>query len=214
VAKRGTVGQPVVTAAEGRRSEITTTAARLFNEFGVDRVSMDDVAKAVGLAKPTLYHYFPSKEQILYTIHKDLFEVILSALEERLATGAPPDEQLLGVFLDMFESMDTHPGHTRVFFEHFRKLGAEYRAAVRKEQRRYERLVQGIVEDGIAQGYFRAVDPRLASLALFGMANWSHQWYSPKGRHRPRQLAEQFYDFFVQGIGAGPPAANGRRKRR
>lgn len=194
--------------AVARRNEIVMLAAELFNTHGVDRVSMVDIADAAGLAKPSLYHYFSSKEEILYTIHINLFDRLLGKLEERLASDLPPDQQLLGVFQDQFETLETHPGHIRVFFEHFRRLEPEYRSAVRASQRKYERLVEGILEEGAEKGYFRDVDIKIAMLGLFGMVNWAHYWYSPTGPYKPAELAEKFYKLFVLGVGAKNPPSH------
>jgi len=56
---------PPTPRAGGRRAEIVEIAARLFDRHGYHSTSMDDIAEAVGLRKPSLYHYFKSKDQIL-----------------------------------------------------------------------------------------------------------------------------------------------------
>src|SRR3954452_6177364 len=57
-------------AGPGRRDEILREAALLFLESGYRGTSMGTIADRVGIAKPTLYHYWRSKEDILYEIHK------------------------------------------------------------------------------------------------------------------------------------------------
>lgn len=196
--------------ADARRLKIVNTSARLFDQRGVDAVSMADIADEVGLAKPSLYHYFPSKEEILYSIHLNMINMLLERLEQRMQAEASPDVVLRGVLNDMFDSMDTHPGHARVFFEHSRRLSDEYREAVRSAERRYDDQISSVIAQGIADGYFRKMDPRVAALAFFGMSNWSYQWYTPNGKYRAHDLAEQFYEIFVHGI-AARPASRGSR---
>lgn len=189
--------------ADARRIEICDAAARLFTERGVDRVNMEEIADAVGLAKPSLYHYFRSKELILFNIQDEVMSALLHQLQERVADDTSSREKLLGVFADMFASMDTYPGRVKIFFENYRVLDDEHRRKVRDAQRQYEALVQGIIRDGIADGTFRDVDPQLASLAVFGVNNWAYHWYSQKGSHSSTELAQQFFDFLVNGIGSG-----------
>ena len=76
----------------GRRDEIVAQAVALFNAKGYAGTSVNDIADALGLSKPALYHYIQHKEDVLYWIHED-FALLL-----------------------------THRDCLRVFFEHFREL--------------------------------------------------------------------------------------------
>ena len=55
---------------------------------------------------------------------------------------------------------------------------------------------------GIKSGEFRKVDPRLTTLAVFGMCNWAYQWYQPKGKLKPRQIADFFASLLFEGLAA------------
>lgn len=189
------------TAADQRRHEIARISAGLFNEQGFDRVSMDEIARAVGLAKPSLYHYFRSKEEVLYMIHSSLFDVQMGKIEARARATSDPEERLRGVFHDIFESLESHPGHTRVFFESMRRLDETNFNKISENQNRYEKLVRQILEDGVEQGWLRPLDTGLASLALFGMCHWAYQWYAP-GKKTPAELADVFFSLFVDGVRA------------
>lgn len=190
-------------AAPQKRAEIVRIAAKMLNEEQGDHVvNMNDIAQAAGMAKPTLYHYFKSKEEIIFSIHMTLFELMRDQLEERLATESRPEEQLRGVFRDIFSQLHSHPGHTRVFREYFRRLTPERQKIVREQEGQYEQAVRKILTDGVEQGVFKGLNPTLASLALFGMAYWAYEWYSPEGRIPAQELADQFYTYFVEGIGA------------
>ncbi|PUA82811.1 TetR/AcrR family transcriptional regulator [Nocardioides currus] len=190
-------------AAPQKRAEIVAITAKMLNEEQGDHVvNMNDIAQAAGIAKPTLYHYFKSKEEIIFSIHMTLFELMRDQLEERLATESQPEDQLRGVFRDIFAQLHSHPGHTRVFREYFRRLSPERQKIVREQEGEYERSVRKILTDGVEQGVFKDLDPTLASLALFGMAYWAYEWYNPDGRIPAQDLADQFYTYFVSGIGA------------
>src|SRR6476620_5096502 len=58
------LAQPV----ESRRVEICRTAAQIFRDRGYDATSVSDIARALGLTKAGLYHYFESKEALLFEI--------------------------------------------------------------------------------------------------------------------------------------------------
>ncbi|WP_182526857.1 TetR/AcrR family transcriptional regulator [Nocardioides dongkuii] len=184
-----------------RRQQIVTLAAGLFDKTGYSSTTMDDIAREVGVAKPTLYHYFPSKDDILHAIHEEFIDLLIDRHEARLDTGLRPEQLLLEVMADILELMETHRGHVRVFFEHHRELPPEARGPIKVKRDRYEKVVEDLIAEGVATGVLRPTDPHLAALAMFGMCNWAYQWYRPNGRLRSRELAYQFWNYLVYGLG-------------
>lgn len=193
-----------------RRQQVVSEAATLFDEVGYHGANMDDLASRVGVAKPTLYHYFQSKDQILQAIHEEFIDFLLERHDERAAAEEQePHLLILAIMTDVLGLMETHRGHVRVFFEHHRQLPEEAKAPIRLKRVRYQRIVEDLVTAGIEHGTFRPVDPTLAMLAMFGMCNWAYQWYRPGGTLRPHHVAEHFWSFLVSGIGADPAAPPG-----
>lgn len=66
------------TRADQKRGQIATRAAALFDGQGYHATTMEDIAAAVGIAKPTLYHYYRPKAEILYAIHEECVSVVSS----------------------------------------------------------------------------------------------------------------------------------------
>jgi AcrR family transcriptional regulator len=191
-----------------KRKEIIDSAAALFETEGYTITTMAAIARASGLAKASLYHYFASKDEILFAIHEEFIGLLISRRDQRAATGLNPEDELREVFGDVFELMDSHRGHVRVFFEHYRELPAAQQRVIRAKRDNYESWVEDTVRAGAASGSFRDVDPRLVTLALFGMANWSYQWYRSGGPLTSRQIAVHFWDYLIRGIeGPGPLAS-------
>ena len=190
-----------------RRQQIVARAAGLFDQSGYASTTMDDIARDVGVAKPTLYHYFPSKDDILHAIHEEFIDLLIERHDARTGTGLPPEHLLLEVMADILELMETHRGHVRVFFEHHRELPAEARGPIKVKRDRYERIVEELVEEGMASGVIRTTDAHLAALAAFGMCNWAYQWYRPGGPHSTRGIAETFWGLLTDGLAPRSPTA-------
>jgi AcrR family transcriptional regulator len=188
-------------SAEERQQQIVTTAAELFDQAGYANTTMHDIAEAVGVAKPTLYHYFQSKDEILHWIHEEFIDLLIVSHEKRLGAGLRPEQLLLEVMADILELMETHRGHVRVFFEHYRELPADAQEPIRSKRDHYESMVRDLFREGIRTGVFRDTDPRLATLATFGMCNWAYQWYRSGGEFRPREIAYQFWGYLMDGVG-------------
>ncbi|WP_242888422.1 TetR/AcrR family transcriptional regulator [Actinomadura litoris] len=183
-----------------RRAEIIATAADLFEKLGYAGASMDDIAAAVGIGKPTLYHYFRSKSELLWYMHEELIDGLIAAHRARVERGAEPVELLRGVIHDFLENIATRRGQCRVFFENHRELPDADLAVATEKRTRYEAMVEEAVRDGIADGTFRDVDTKLFSLAIFGMSNWAYQWYHSDGKFSHEEIADAFWDYAYRGL--------------
>lgn len=183
--------------------DIIDAAALLFHERGYHSTSMEDIAEHVGLAKPTLYHYFRGKDEILLEIHTAMIEVILESHERRLPGGPGRWAELLkGMMGDVIRLMETHPGHLRIFFEHQRELPDKYKADIRKKRNVYRDHVRDVIVGGMADGEFREVDAELATLAVLGASNWTYQWLGPGGAYSADQVTDAFYALVIEGLRA------------
>jgi AcrR family transcriptional regulator len=203
-----------MTDADRRREEIVDAAADLFEREGYSRASLGDLAALVGMAKPTLYHYFGRKDEILFAIHDDLITRLMDRQEQRLkSTHLREDQLLLEVMGDILEMIDTRSGYVRTFFEHHRELDAEMQPLILEKWDRYQKMVEEVIDSGIKSGVFRQTDAHLASLAMFGMCNWAYKWYEPGGPLRSREVVYYLWDLLINGLGAEggpPPSGNGR----
>lgn len=189
----------------GRREELINTAARLFEEEGYHQSSMERLAERAGLAKPTLYHYFKSKEEILFEVHLHFIQPLIQRQQRRMELGLRPSQVLLEAFVDHMEVVAEKPGMLRMFFEHQRELGPDRRSQMRENRRRYRMLIEETIDAGIAAGELRPVDVRLTAFALFGMVNWAYKWFQVKGELSPRETAHFLWDLFMRGVQANGP---------
>jgi AcrR family transcriptional regulator len=177
-------------------------AAALFDQRGYHATSMDEIAESVGVRKPTLYHYFSSKDEILFWIHEEFIDLLVSRQQRRSETTMRPEQEVLEIMGDILEVIETHRGHVRVFFEHHRELPAAEDAAIAAKRKQYEEAVVAVIQRGVDEGDFRPLDVKLAALALFGVCNWAYQWYTPDNPLRSREVAYVFWDLLLHGLAA------------
>lgn len=203
--------------ADKRRAQITRNAARLFQEVGFNRTSVNDIAESLGMGKPTLYHYVKSKAEIVLAIHDEVYDMMMGEFQRRLKENQGPRELIRGLCHDIISSMETHPGYLRVYFEHHRELPPEVQANARRRRDRFQKLVEDAIEAGVQQGIFKTASVRLATLAVFGMCNWSYQWYRPGGPMTATETADFLFETFIRGLevrpesGSGTSEQNGKR---
>lgn len=207
------IGGPAVTGerpaprrtskGDRRRREIIEVAARLFDSNGYHQTSVDDIAEGSGIRKPSLYHHFRSKEEILYMIHEVYGREVIDRYlnRERENPNMSAAEGLYHVFHDLVAVLDVFPEHVRVFFHYERELVAsEFHDKIQAMRDEFEKMVEGLIRRGVEQGEFEVVDVKLAVLAFFGMANWTYRWYHQGGAATSKEVAECFHGIFLKGL--------------
>jgi AcrR family transcriptional regulator len=183
-----------------RKREILRGAARLFDRVGYHGVNMSMIAEAAGLKKPTLYHYISGKDEILFMLHELFIGTLRRNTDARLETGADAMAVLKGVVDDVFKLLHDYPGYVRAFFEHFRELDPDQRAAIAVKRDEYVALITGVIKKAMADGSVRKADPMLTAHCLFGICNWAYQWYRPHKDPAHEVLAAKCWDIFRNGL--------------
>jgi len=197
---------------DDKRALIFERAAELFAENGFAGASIADLALRCRASKSWVYHYFPSKEAILYGILLAHMQTLRAAAAAAVASGAPPRAQLRAL-LQAFMTIYAEAKARHVVL--LNDLGA-LPAAQRQEILALERQIVELVAD-----LLRRVNPVLATrrtlvkptaMLLLGMINWTHTWYRPDGALEPDQLAGLAADLFLNGLApAAWPAATPAR---
>ena len=178
---------------DARRAEVIERAAQVFARRGYDQTSVPELAEALGQATGGIYHYFSGKEGLLIAICDQLMEPLLAEAEELAGTDAPATEQLRDLVRRWVANVVDHQDHMLVFQQerHLIDHGSQWRE-VRESRKRFERLVEDVLARAQAETDGPAVDPRLQLAALLGMVNHTAQWYRPRGRLSPAEIADGY----------------------
>jgi len=188
-------------AHDDKRLEIIERCADLFDSDGYHRATMQMLADEVGLGKPTLYHYFRSKTEILYAIHQLQISALIDGLDSVQRRGLAPEELLLHAARDILQQIANHPGYVRAFFEHYGELEGPKRAEIRARRKEYFDKICAIIKAGMAAGAFRKSDIELSAYGFLGICSWAYQWYRPVAdRYSPQKVAESLCTMFLQGL--------------
>jgi AcrR family transcriptional regulator len=185
---------------EVRRDEIMKRAAQLIEKKGYSQTSVGDIAQDVGMSKPTIYHYFHSKEEILYSIHDTWTSWLLSEHQATCARIDDPLEQLRELFVSFLEVTKERRAQVRVFFSHFDELKGDYRKRIEERRRELSDTMQSLIARSVSAGKLRDVDARLAMLCISGIFNWAPYWYRPRGGKSPRELADFVFELVIDGL--------------
>jgi AcrR family transcriptional regulator len=187
-----------------RRLEILRAAAGVFRRKGFHRAGMREIAAALGVAPGALYYYFESKEDLLQACQEIALERLVARARSIVGSDLAPAAKVRALVAAHLEltlgELGGGPIHTE-----FQALPPRRLAAVIRKRDRYERLVRRVVEEGVASGAFRAVDPKLAALGLLGLLNWTVVWWRPEGRWSARDLVDAYAAQALGGLAATPP---------
>ena len=203
-----------------QREQILARAAELFARQGYTATSMNQVALACGVSKPSLYHYVRDKYQLLVEIAEDhvsrLNALVAQVQRQPLAPQARV-RALIGSFLEVYAGAQA--AH-RVLTEDVKFLAPADRERVLDAQRE----VVAAFAEAIA-----ALRPELraselhkpVTMLLFGMMNWMFTWLQPGGKLTHAAMAPIVADLFFGGLNAvrwpestSPPIASTKPTRR
>jgi AcrR family transcriptional regulator len=194
-----------------KREAVIEAAARAFDRKGYHNTSLDDIAAALGVTKPTVYYYVANKEQLLFECFRAGLEPIRAALGRAERSPGDGRERLRGVIRDYALAIASDYGWCMVRAED-QDLGPELSAQVRALKSEIDRGMRRFLQQGAADGSLAAVDPKLASFAIAGALNWIAHWYREGRPLSAVEVADAFVNLLEHGL--APRAPQPRRRNR
>jgi AcrR family transcriptional regulator len=183
-----------------KTEEIYQVIARLFAYRGYHSTSMREIARELGMNQSSLYHYFASKQDILFTLMNDAMDDVLAILEEISSTDLLPEDRLNRVLSFYTQYYAGDQERLILLFNEMNSLNEEYRSILVGKQRQYVQLIKSILEELAAQGKIKQIDPAIATFAFFGMVHYTIKWYHKDGPVSLDQLANAFVEIFTKGV--------------
>ena len=181
------------------RQQVIAAAVEEFNVHGYEATSMGALAKTLGISKSAIYHHVDSKEQILQEA-TDLALVALGAVvtEARELPGGAL-EQLRYVITGSVKVLCERQPEVTLLLRLRGNSEAEVEAM--EKRRGLTRAMIDLVKLAQEEGGVRGdVDPGFAGRIIFGAVNSIADWYEPKGRFTPEELAQQTLTVVAVGL--------------
>src|SRR4051794_19058483 len=164
----GTRGAP-----EKTRAAILKAAVHEFAAEGVAGARTDHIARAAGVNKALLYYYFRDKEALYGAVIDSVFSGLMERLLKVLNSDLPAREKILTYVGTHFDYVGSSPEYPRVVQQEMMRAGRQKSPHLKRIAQNYfqpifSRLLQ-ILQEGIDEGVFRAVDPRRFVMAMGGV---------------------------------------------
>jgi AcrR family transcriptional regulator len=190
-----------------RAKQIMEVAEQLFHERGYAETSMDDIARAAGLLKGSLYYYMDSKEDLLYRIVDQVHEVVQEHLDNAVAhTDLTPLDRILLYTESQLTYNTANMMRIAVYHHEWRRLEGDRLKHVRDRRKEHEHAMIMLLEEARDTGQIPAdTDIPMANASLFAVIIWPYTWFRPGSSSASRitKTAVQF----VRGGLVGPGGA-------
>lgn len=184
-----------------RQTHILEAATVVMARDGYQKATMRSVAREADVSLAGIYHYFDSKEKLLFVIQFRAFTSLLANLRERIHGVTDPVEQLHVMVRSHVGYFATRIHALKVCSHELDSLTGDYYDEIRRLRLDYYRMVRAIV-DRVFENHASEspIDPHVATMSLFGMLNWLYRWYDPSSDRSHGKVAHQLSTQFLDGI--------------
>jgi AcrR family transcriptional regulator len=204
-----------------KREAVIRAAARAFSTQGYHDTSIDEIAAALNVTKPTIYYYVANKEQLLLECILTGLERVLEPFREPRRPGATAREQLNDMIRHYAQAIASEYGGCMVRAEDL-GLAPSSIAQIKRLKSEIDHGIRRLLERGAEDGSINAHDPKMTAFALAGALNWIAHWYRENQSMTAAEIAEAFVRIFNFGLTPRadaarpmtPVAARQRRTRR
>jgi TetR/AcrR family transcriptional regulator, cholesterol catabolism regulator len=179
--------------------EVLRVAADKFGKQGYQATTLDEIAAEAGISRAAFYLYFPSKEELLRRMYKQVIDTVQAAIERIVVEDLPVPEKLRRIIRHQVGYMVANIPLTQVFFSEIFSLPPELSRWVKLANRAFGAVIERVVNEGVQKGELRPLHPKRFTYALMGMCNWMHRWYRPGGEWTPDTVAEEFIRILESG---------------
>jgi AcrR family transcriptional regulator len=182
-----------------KREAVIRAAARAFNARGYHNTSIDEIAAALNVTKPTIYYYVANKEQLLLECILTGLERVLEPFRRPRPAGVTAREQLNDTIRHYAQAIASEYGGCMVRAEDL-GLTPDSLARIKELKSEIDHGIRQLLDDGAHDGSINTHDPKMTSFALAGALNWIAHWYRENQSMTAAEIAEAFVRIFNLGL--------------
>jgi len=197
--------------AQGNMKEtIRQVAVDLFFRKGYFATSISQIARGSGIQKASIYHHYPSKESLLFSILETTMVDLTSNLKESLAAAGETEGRMRRAVQSHVRFHLERQKENFIANSELRGLSAQNLRAIVARRDEYERLFQSIIQEGMDHGVFPAGDVKILSYAILTLCTAGASWFKPSGRLPVDGIAGIYENFIISGLKRGDVARTPR----
>jgi TetR/AcrR family transcriptional regulator len=158
-------------SGDERREEIVQAVLDLAAEKGVKQLSTQAIADRVGIAQPTIFRHFKTRDAIIRAVMESVGSAMLVLVTDVLAGHGAPDQRLRQLLRRQLQFVSHRRGVSRVLFsERLHYEDPKLKAVVRRMMERYTDKVAKLIAEGQTAGQFRpGLPPRETAMMILAL---------------------------------------------
>ncbi|MCG6881388.1 MAG: TetR/AcrR family transcriptional regulator [Deltaproteobacteria bacterium] len=185
---------------EERLEKIYDKALEMFVANGYDQTALSQIAKELGLTKAGLYHYFSSKEDLLFFVHERHMNRVFNPILEAAQKISDPEERIVYFIRNYTLKAMTRDASARVLVHETNNLKTENRQKITVLWRNGLDLIRNTLSEMEDQGKIEKINKNFAAFALLGMCSWTFYWFDYERQESGEELADTYVRVFLKGI--------------
>jgi AcrR family transcriptional regulator len=183
------------------KERLLHVATRLFARHGFEGTSVQDIVDAAGVTKGAMYHYYGSKDDLLYEVYHQLLTMQTTHLDEIASGPGTAEERLRAAAADVVITSCENLDDMIVFFRSLHMLPDDKQTQIRAERRLYQEKFKALVDEGVAGGTFRSdISSDIVVHYFLSAVNQLGSWYKPEGPLSATQVGDLFTELLIGGL--------------
>jgi len=183
-----------------RRALILKVATGLFASKGFEATSVRKIAGESGLSVPGMFHYFPTKEDILYEIMINFMEDVYGNITDIIKSDADPVRKLELLCTHYVKKYTCHQEELSILNSEGKSLTPKHNKLFIKKQRTYVEAMEQVINELTQKKIARPINHTIMTFLFYGMVHWTSKWYDSNGEVSPEKLGEIVSEVFLHGI--------------
>lgn len=180
-------------------TEILTATAHVLAERGYHDTSLDEVAERLDIGKASLYHYFSSKEALVFACIDTQSADVNAQLQEIAASaGGTARERLTALIERQLDISVNESPHLAMLYRLPLDWPTSYQKRIKELRREHYEVFRSVVRDGIANGEFDVADETITVHNFFGAMNYAPVWCKPQSKKQFRETARGVADSLLR----------------
>jgi AcrR family transcriptional regulator len=160
-----------------KRLGILSRSARLFAQHGFTGTSITMIADACGVSKALMYHYYDSKDDVLFDVLSDHLKHLVAVVEAAAGSSAEPRERLTAIAAALLEAYRGADAEHQVQISSLKLLPPAQQEVLKEMERRLVRIVSDAIADALPSVAKKHDVLLPLTMSLFGMLNWHYLWF-------------------------------------
>ncbi|HUK90607.1 MAG TPA: TetR/AcrR family transcriptional regulator [Blastocatellia bacterium] len=197
VVQKNSKGTQNASKKDMRLANIYLTAAQIIERDGYDATSLGDIAKAVGLTKAGLYHYIPSKDNLLFGIMNYGMDRVNEVVIDPTRDIADAEERIRTFILNYLNLIIEDGQAMTIVITETQGLSSAQNRVIARRRRAFYDYLREIITDIKQREVAPVLDTAVTTHSVFGVLVGFAQWYRPGGRLSLQEVIDQITELTV-----------------